>query len=512
MPSALTLFADLDVLGLPVHLKQDVSAAGKVLSAGFTTDKTFTVGDILNEIYSLAVPGGQLVIESPWDALTSIDIDVSKLSFQFDVTGKRIGFAVSFDQPFPGIPGIFTLESLEVFLSRDSVNQRNRVDLSVLGSFLTLDFTNSPGLTWDLLRDPAPTAPGQGSAILDLRYLGLGQHVSLNPTPTTMPAIVTALEAQTPPSPNAVPPFGLTFDGTAGWLAGLDLTVLGTVSLSAVFNDPALYGLLVSLQGDRAKALAGLSFEILYRKIDSTVGVYHIELKLPDGFRHIDLGEAALTLPIIDIDIYTDGSFLIDFGFPWNLDFSRSLTIDVIVLGVPVQGAAGFYFGVLDAHTATTSVHGISNGVFSPVIVFGVGVQIGIAKDFDEGPLTAGFLIAIEGVLEGVLAFFHPNDPSTPTATFFKVTGMVSVIGHLYGSVDFSIIKARVDVTVQITVQVVFQIYEQVLVTLDASVSISLSVEVDLGIFSVSMDLEFHASIHEQVVFGSHQQAPWIET
>ena len=511
MTSPLTLFADLDVLGLPVHLTGDKSASGTVLSAGFETDRKFTVGDILNEIYSFAVPVGQLNIESPWDALASISIDVKNLSFKIDLTGSRVGFEVSFDAGSAGIDDFLTISSIEVYFSRDSVTQRNRVDLCILASFFDLDFTKSPGLTWDLLRDPPPAAPGKGPAILDLRYIGLGQHVSLTPAPTTMSDVVTALEAQAPPSPNVLLPSGLTFDGTAGWLAGLDLTVLDTVSLSAVFNDPALYGLLVKLQGDRAKARNGLSFEILYRKIDSTVGVYHIEFKLPDQYRHMDVGEAALTLPIIDIDIYTDGGFLIDFGFPWNLDFSRSMTIDLIVLGVPVQGAAGFYFGVLDAHTATTSVPSISNGVFSPVIVFGIGVQIGIGKDFQKGPLTASFLIAIEGVLEGVLAFFHPNDPSTPTGTFFKVTGMVAVIGHLYGSVDFAVIKARVDVTVQITVQVVFQIYEQVLVTLDASVSISLSVEVDLELFHIDMDLEFSTSIHEQVVFGSHQQAPWIE-
>src|ERR1039458_9254280 len=275
MSTDLTLFADLEVLGVPIHLSQDIAASGTVLSANFDTDETFTIGDILNEIYSFAVPGGQLVIESPWDALTSIGIDVKNLTFQFDVTGGRFGFSVSFDGSSASIGDFLTISSIEVWFSRDSVTKRNRLDLAILGSFFKLDFSQPPGLTWDLLRDPPPTAPGTGPAILDLRYIGLGQHVSLSPTPTTMADILQKLEQQAPPSANVSPPFNLTFDPTAGWLAGLDLTVLGTVSLSAIFNDPALYGLLVSLQGARAKVLAGLSFEILYRKIDSTVGVYH---------------------------------------------------------------------------------------------------------------------------------------------------------------------------------------------------------------------------------------------
>ncbi|HXN48588.1 MAG TPA: hypothetical protein VN893_18200 [Bryobacteraceae bacterium] len=507
MGTTLQLSADLDVLGVPVTLEGDVSPAGTSLSAKFDGAGTLKLGTVLSEIYALAVPGGQLTLDSPWDALTGVDIAFSDLTFEVDTAGPRIGLHVQAGGI--GVGDFLNLTSLGVSFSHDSVTKRNRVDLSIEGTFLGLEFQAPHALTWDLLREPPPEAPGKGPAILDLRYIGLGQHITLNPTPSDMATVLQELEQTAPPSPDTTPPFGLTFDGNAGWLAGLDLTVLDTVSLSAIFNDPNLYGLLVSLSGARAKALAGFSFEILYHRIDSTVGVYHIELKLPEDIRHIDVGEAALTLPIIDIDIYTDGGFLIDFGFPWNHDFSRSMTIDVIVLGIPVQGAAGFYFGVLDAHTAT-GLQTPTNGVFSPVIAFGVGAQIGIGKDFQKGPLTASFLIAIEGILEGMLAFFHPNDPSTPAATYFQATGMVAVTGHLFGAVDFAVIKARVDILVQVSVQIVFEVYKAVNVELDASVDISLSVEVDLELFSFSMDLEFHAAIQEQAVFGSDQTAPWI--
>ena len=513
MDTELQLSADLDVLGMPVTLKGNVGSTDTKLSAKFDGAETFKLGRVLGEIYALAVPGGELVLESPWDALTDIDIDVSSLTFEVDTTGPRIGFKASLQAGGIGVGDFLNLESFEVMFSRDSVKKRNRVDLSITGSCFGLKFDSDHPLKWDLLREPPPAVPGKGPAILDLRYVGLGQHIGLKPTPDltpiTMAGVLKALEGTAPPSPDTPLPLGLTFDGKAGWLAALDITVLDTVSLSAIFTDPNLYGLLVSLQGERAKKLAGLSFEILYHRIDSTVGVYHIELKLPDEIRHIDVGEAALTLPIIDIDIYTNGSFLIDFGFPWKHDFSRSMTIEVIVLGIPVLGAAGFYFGLLDAHTATDLIVP-SNGVFAPVIVFGIGVQIGIGKDFNKGPLTAGFLISIEGILEGTLAFFHPNDPGASPATYFKVTGMVAVTGHLFGTVDFAVIKARVDVLALVSVQIVFEVYKAVPVTLDASVSITLSVDVELGLLTFSMDLEFHTSIHDEVVFGSDRTTPWI--
>ena len=80
------------------------------------------------------------------------------------------------------------------------------------------------------------------------------------------------------------------------------------------FDDPALFGLRVALDGPVAKLLAGLAFEILYRRINDHLGVYHIELKLPDAVRRIEVGEATLTLPVIDVDVYTNGDFLVDSG------------------------------------------------------------------------------------------------------------------------------------------------------------------------------------------------------
>jgi hypothetical protein len=58
----------------------------------------------------------------------------------------------------------------------------------------------------------------------------------------------------------------------------------------------------------------------------------------------------------------TNGEFQVDIGFPWQMDFSRSFTLEVIVVpGVPVLGAAGFYFGKLSG-AATNKVPVISNG------------------------------------------------------------------------------------------------------------------------------------------------------
>ena len=170
----------------------------------------------------------------------------------------------------------------------------------------------------------------------------------------------------------------LKFDGSSGWLFGAKFSALETVTLSAVFNDPVLYGLRLALDGKRVGKLAGLEFEILYRKVSDNLGVFHIELKLPDAMRKIQAGEANITLPIIDLDIYTNGDFLLDLGFPVGLDFSRSFQIDIIVwvgpIPIPVSAAAGLYFGVLSGATSS-QVPQVTNGSFAPVIVAGFGIE-----------------------------------------------------------------------------------------------------------------------------------------
>ena len=312
------------------------------------------------------------------------------------------------------------MSGVQVFYSPATADRAKSVDLSLFGSFLGVDFTKDPGLTWDVLSEPAPSVPGQGEKFFDLEYLGIGQHVTpRNPERlTTIGAVIDALEGahrSVDPHRNPLSQLpALAFDATAGWLFATKFSALETLTLSAVFNDPVLYGLRVALDGKRVGKLAGLEFEILYRKISDSLGVFHTELKLPDAVRTIEVGEATVTLPIIDVDVYTNGNFLVDLGFPRNLDFSRALSVDFLVfvpVPVPVSAAVGLYFGVLSGETST-QVPQVTNGRFDPVIVAGVGARVGLGYAISLGPLHADFFAGVVGIVEGVLAWFHPDaDP-----------------------------------------------------------------------------------------------------
>ncbi|TEB41199.1 hypothetical protein D0809_26740, partial [Flavobacterium circumlabens] len=126
-------------------------------------------------------------------------------------------------------------------------------------------------------------------------------------------------------------------------------TVAKFYRIAAVFNDPNMYGLLIGVSPD-AGAFKNLQFEILYKKINDAIGMYQIDLQLPDQFRHLEFGAVSVTLPLIGVKVYTNGNFYLDFGFPASItDFSRSFSVQVF----PFLGFGGFYFGYLSGATSS---------------------------------------------------------------------------------------------------------------------------------------------------------------
>ncbi len=502
------LLASLQIFGLRADASATFgSGIDTILAARFGD---LTLGEVLAYLVSKAEPGLDFKLAPPWDLLNTINLH--NFVFEIDITNFRVGFSYdNLDVSFP----LISLDRIEVWYSPATASRNKSVDLSLFGTFLGADFTSAPGLTWDVLSQPAPSVPGQGAKYFDLEYLGVGQHVTLRDPAAlaTLAAVIQALEGSyqaVDPGKNPLATLtALKFDASSGWLFGAKFSALETVTLSAVFNDPVLYGLRLALDGQRAGKLAGLEFEILYRKVSDSLGVFHIELKLPDSLRKIQAGEADITLPIIDMDIYTNGDFLVDLGFPQNLDFSRSFQIDMIVwagpVPIPVSAAAGLYFGVLSGQTAS-QVPQVTNGSFAPVIVAGFGIRVGLGKSVSIGPLDAGFFAGFIGILEGVLAWFHPDSDPASRAVYFKVTGTVGIQIHIWGTVNFAILQASLDIDAYATATVVVESYQPIEVAFEAGVSVSLSVTV----LFFHVTLSFSATIRESFTIGQAAPTPWV--
>ncbi|MDJ0824020.1 MAG: LysM peptidoglycan-binding domain-containing protein [Rhodobacter sp.] len=501
------LMAALDIFGVPLEAGARFGpGVDTILQARFGD---LSVGAVIEYLVNKAEPNFDFKLGPPWDALNKINL--KNFVFQVDLTNRRAGIQyndIGFKFPF------VDLERIEIWYSPRGKSGTKSVEVSLYGSFLGKSYDSPPGLTWDVLSQPPPAVPGKGAKTFDLEYLGVGQRVTLRDRSklNTMKDIIDALEKSykdIDPVQNPLESLSsFKFDSSTPWLIGTKFSVLESVTLSVIFNAPNLAGLRIALDGKRVGKLAGLEFEIVYKKINDHLGLYYFQLKLPDVIRQIKLGQVNITLPIIDLWVYTNGNFKVDVGFPKGLDFSRSAAINFIVwvgpIPIPISGAAGFYFGVLSSESST-SVPAITNGSFNPVLVAGFGMRLGLGYSIQLGILDAGFFVGFFGIFEGTLAFFHPNSPSVNKAVFFKLSATIGIMGHIWGTVNFAIIKASVDIFAYAKAQLVIEIYAPVEVTFEAGVSVKLRVK----ILFIHITLSFHATIRKTFTMGSQQATPW---
>ena len=222
----------------------------------------------------------------------------------------------------------------------------------------------------------------------DLEYLAIGQRVGLDKFETATPNVTEVIAAmqgllnlpiedkQLPDNQKLTEALAKIYRPENQWLAGFEATLFEIVRLTVVFSDdqPSLYGLRLALSGGKLK---GLDFQILYKKISDDLGVYHIELTLPDQIRQMEFGAVTVTIPVIKIDIYTNGNFKFDMGFPANFDFSASF--DVQAFPFTEQAAFTLLYSMAPHHLICR--------LSPPILPFraGAGVRAGSAARIRQG-------------------------------------------------------------------------------------------------------------------------------
>ncbi|MEP7218851.1 MAG: hypothetical protein ABI876_08030, partial [Bacteroidota bacterium] len=341
-----------------------------------------------------------------------------------------------------------------------------------------------------VLEYPFPT-PVPDDPVFKLNYLGFGQRFALPPGS----GITTVAEAIKAMRDNLKPVEGdditglLNFyDPDAGWLIGVDLAVAKLFTLQAVFSDPNMYGLRIGI--DKAP-LAGLSFEIVYKKISDDIGLYYLDFTLPTAYRQIDLGSLSITLPSIAIWIYTNGDFKLSIGWPLG---DRSITVQVF----PFIGRAGFYIAKLSSGTSTDMP---TDHDYNPIVAFGIALSLGVGREFNKGILKASATLSLYGVFEGRLAWIADGGTAgNVTPDYFWFRGTFGITGVLQGVVDFGIVKASVTISLGASVTATFETNRKTLIQLNAYVSVDISVEIGgFKIFghriSITISFSFHTDI-----------------
>lgn len=457
-----------------------------------------TLGGVVRFLVNLANPNANFRLEPPWDFLDTIELGRFALVIDPTLEQVTLTYDVNLDLAFARLD--------TVGLRYDRGSGTPRVNFVLTGKVLGTDYDDGNPLTWDAVNQAPPAIPGKGQSLFDLRYFGLGQHVTLDhlTSYTSIADVIDAMRAEMAPfdDPRKVPitPGKTSFDPSSQWLFGIDCTVMDTVTLKLVLHDPDLYGVLIALAGPDAGSLAGLSFELMYKKVTADVGVFHVRLQVPSAFRQLQFGAVSVTLGIITVDIYTNGNFLVDLGFPHNRDFSVSFGVEAGIF----NGRGGIYFGLRDGSTSDR-VPRISNGTFSPVIELGVGLEVGVGRTFNKGPLSAGLYVDLVVIFEGVLAWYHPSDAGKSNALYYWCRGTAGIVGKLYGSIDFKIISVSVSVEAHAYATLTLAAHQATLVELDVGVSVKARVK--FLFFSISFS--FGLTIQASFTIGESSPTPW---
>src|SRR5580704_15387708 len=309
-----------------------------------------TLGAMVESFAALANPNANYRLEAPWTFLNSINLGRFTLVIDPTEQSVTLNYAINLSLGFVTIT--------TVGIRYDRKTGEPQVNIEITGNFLGKDYGREPGMTplgWDALNDSPPAVPGAGSSLIDLRYLGFGQHVALEglKQKNSLAEIIKLMGEQLQPiddpmhNPLDQKSGKVHFEESSQWLIGLDVTVMGAVTVKLVMSDPDVYGVLIALAGSQAGSLAGFSFELLYKKVTDDIGVFHARLQVPDMFRQLDFGAVQITLGIITVDIFTNGNFKIDLGFPHGRDFSVGFGL---AYG-SFPGKGGIYFGLLSGNT-----------------------------------------------------------------------------------------------------------------------------------------------------------------
>ncbi|MCA1774212.1 MAG: hypothetical protein LC676_00950 [Loktanella sp.] len=513
--------------------------------------KNWSLGSLLTEMVKSITGDPYFALSSPWDLLNKIQLDGLSLTMHLDAKPDAPSITAKYTLPDPIDLGFIRIEELIV------TREAEKVNLSLVATIAAplqsiVDSDPDQKKKWDKLLgksddkkgqpvDDLPSVPGKGNDYFNMPVLVLGQRVGIAGSATfaNTKAVIDALSGkntpsttgdQNPVSSKSDPgsPAGTPYyEVRNNWLIATHLQLLKTgedwtVDLMVVFADPDLYGLRLALAGEKAKFLGNLVVDILYKKITEDVGLYQIEFTFPDSIRNINVGQFSIVLPQLGIKIYTNGDFVIDVGFPYDMDFMRSFSISTIIfvgpIPIPLTGAAGFYFGKLGS-AAATQVPATNLGTFEPVVIFGFGMQMGLGYNFIKGPLKAGFSLTVFGIVEGVIATWNPyngkaigDGNNLHDNYYFKVSGTVGIIGLLYGEIKFAIISASLNIRITLSITLTYESYQPIPIMVRATVDVSLKVKVDLGIFSFTISLSFSADVSTRFVIQTGgAQAPWIE-
>lgn len=325
-----------------------------------------------------------------------------------------------------------------------------------------------------------------------VNYLGVGQRVNAYPKPgvPTTRKVIEELSSigvvqDEDTAAQKIEQGSIVYAPDRDWTVAFSALVYGIFDLDLLFMDPDLYGARLRVPSSEVLSEDSTAplfdVDVLYRKITDDLGVYSMELTLPDYLRQLEFGAASITVPTIGLEIWTDGGFAIDLGHPGqDLDFARSFTVQVL----PFLGSGGLLYSRINGRGAQGFPQPVDPAWhYDPVIRVAFAARVGLGKEIRKGILRAGLSVSVFGMVEGTwaerrLIEQHTPNPALPTppGRYSIISGRYGVIGEVFGYVDFGIVRAGVSIRIWASTGVILETWHPTVLFFEAGVSVRVSV------------------------------------
>lgn len=233
-------------------------------------------------------------------------------------------------------------------------------------------------------------------------------------------------------------------------------------------------------------------------RLEEGRAVYSAGLLIAQEATSLALGPLRLELPFGSAEYGSDGNWNLDFGFPYDDDWSRAG-------GVKMPGLWAGLFGAYLAPFPGPVPHTDLEGEDLPqtVLAVGLALRMELQGSISVGPLSGGFDASWSGQLHGRAGFGQFTlldrygswtDWFSPRA--YQLEGSLRSQGHIWGTVDFSVVRASLNVSFD----------DLVAMQLSSrgdppdfgrriEVKVSAKLEVDMGLFTVTKSFPYHTKL-----------------
>lgn len=446
-----------------------------------TLEESISLADMADMLMKIKNPSSSFNRTGAWSFLNEIIVSNPAVIYDYTENYLDISIGLQYKNAFADLTGVSVR-----FASTD-------VSFRLKGTVLGEEYTEEK--PYAFRTDDPPEIAGKGFC---MNYLALASGVSV--AGLTGTSVLQDMQTVRNQWNKKTKVSELIFDGKAGFSAVMDFEAASMLKVQLLYleqNDCC--GGRFELYGEKAGALAGLSAELSYGKVTGQIGVFSGKIVPPKGLREIQMGAMKLSLGKVEAQIYTNGDFFLNLGFPENMDFRQSFAFSYGCY----KGSGGICLKKSTAQLSSALPDTRGQGYFAALSAMGIGLKLSVGTSYRGGLLNAEALLVMQGCFEGMYATYVGNDGKS--SGYYVVAAAVVFDGSLRGSVDFGIIGAAVSIVLHASAALALKSYEPTEVDISFQVQASAIVKV---VF-VKIRFGFSMTGYLHITLGSSAEPPW---